>query len=752
MSNRSRNSSVTAEPLTTISGHDSEINKIAYLPDGNRVISCSDDKTVRVWDAKNGEQEGTTMEHEGWVQGLAVTRNGGRILSGGEDNIITVWDVETHERLEKWEGHTGDILSIALSPDDQLAASGDWDGKIVIRDMKERGHTKHSIETGSSVLSVCFSPNGKKLACAVNEHKDDGGIYVIQVYDVESGELILGPIKALLSIRRSNSPMLALRNRRIIYKLDNRGVISISLSPDGATLVSASSDKTVRFWSAYSGDPIGQPLKHESCMRAVAFSPSGQFVASGGYDKKVSTWQVPGWENELKARATFDSFLDRPAFPNPSNSQRQGEFNFLNPNATQARHPITPPSPAGSPAEPLAMRVQRFWNGLIRTHRPSSPPQQVIDLQPSQGRRFWNSRVRTPLIDVAAAAPNNIALVGRRERRKKKKRHHKSHKFQEPQAPTRLSTVEADPSLQPEQSGSTSNAGPSNSQAGPSTTSNAAPAGRTSRFVQSTTGDDRLDDMYGYAKCVDHFGFEPWGNREKFRPWKKKSRVVITAEEQAKNAKKRDNARRHPTSKATDSQDAANPPHRHGPQCDGIKPASPPAGDADRQRITQLEEQLEQLRRQLEDANASQNAGHAPHHHDSHASPAADEADLQCFILQLQEQNKQLRRQLDNVVAVMRKAGVGSGGLGENVGELQRCDHESREPLESHLPTGSPTKEAGLSSSQAEPLGSVPIAGSSTTNPPPANIPSEERPSGSMQSNSEWTEAEERANEEKRSA
>jgi WD40 repeat protein len=58
--------------------------------------------------------------------------------------------------------------------------------------------------------------------------------------------------------------------------------ILLSLSPDGTKIASASRDKTVRFWDAHSGDPIEHPLQHEAGVFAVAFSPSGEFVASGG--------------------------------------------------------------------------------------------------------------------------------------------------------------------------------------------------------------------------------------------------------------------------------------------------------------------------------------------------------------------------------------------------------------------------------------------------------------------------------------
>jgi hypothetical protein len=46
-------------------------------------------------------------------------------------------------------------------------------------------------------------------------------------------------------------------------------------------------------------------------------------------------------------------------------------------------------------------------------------------------------------------------------------------------------------------------------------------------------------------QCVDYCCFGPRENRERFRPWKKKSRAVMEAEEQAKKEKRKKNARRH---------------------------------------------------------------------------------------------------------------------------------------------------------------------------------------------------------------
>ncbi|KAF8836006.1 WD40 repeat-like protein [Paxillus ammoniavirescens] len=702
---------LTAKPLMTMPGHEDTIQQIAYLPGGERIVTCSADKTVRIWDVETGEQEGTTMEHEGEVYGLSVTRDGKRVLSGGEDKRMRVWDVESHELIEEWEDDTGVIWTVAVSPDDPLAASGGEKGVIVIREIKEGGRIRHAIDAGSGVPSLCFSPNGEKLACAVGNAVGEPG--AIHVYDVDSGELVLGPIKdhkniincVLWSLDGSQLFSASLDYTIRCWNSDTGESIgepwtslwvdSLSLSPDGTKLASASRDRTVRFWDACSGDPIGQPLQHDNYICAVTFSPFGEFVASGGYGNKVSIWRVPWWDDSQKQ--AHKSLLDLPAVPVPKD-RFQDEFNFLD--LPTSRRPLISsyrPLP-DSTTVPVGTRTQHFWRRLVSRH-PSSPAHQAIELQPIQDRRFWKFPARPALTEVAAAHANERVVVARSVPKEKKKKDVKSRKRQKPRTHAGPSTVEAGPSSHAEPSGSASNAGPSNSQAGPSTSSNAAPAGRTSSFAQSTTGsDDSWDDMDCGEKCVDYLCFGPRENRERFRPWKKKSREVMEAEEQAKKAKGKgkgkQKVRRHRTPKVADPQNVVHPLPHIGPQENGIKTLSL-------------------------------------------ASPPADKADPQRLISQLEEQNKQLRRQLDDAVATMQNAGMRSDGLAKKVGHLEHSSsHESDKPQGLGVliePSGSKS-DAGLTPKFA------------STSP---DIPPEGHPSSSTQSDLDSLQAEERAQNEK---
>ena len=124
--------------IACLRGHKKWVLSVAYSPDGRRIVTGSDDQTVRVWDAEGGVEMACLRGHPGGVESVAYSPDGRRIIIssrwpviGSSDSTVRVWDAESGECLEMIQG-SDDVTSIAAAEKAPPWRAMSWDLETVI--------------------------------------------------------------------------------------------------------------------------------------------------------------------------------------------------------------------------------------------------------------------------------------------------------------------------------------------------------------------------------------------------------------------------------------------------------------------------------------------------------------------------------------------------------------------------------------------------------------------------------------------
>jgi WD40 repeat protein len=262
--------------LFTLSGHTDIVLSIAISPNGQSLVSGSNDEKIKLWYLPDRQVLHTFEGLSGIVESVAISPDGEILASGSFDGSIKLWNLHSKELLyvlapqnpsEKLfnilAGHSVKVLSIAISPDGQMLASSDTDSTIKLWNLQTRQQAGTLKGHSSIVYSVAISPDGQILASGS-----------------EDKTIILWNIA----------------NRQRLHELvgHTEPVVSVAVSPNGQLLATGSTDKTIKLWNLRTGERYCT-LENSVPVWSVAFSLDGQILASGGSDGTIKVWKyIPG--------------------------------------------------------------------------------------------------------------------------------------------------------------------------------------------------------------------------------------------------------------------------------------------------------------------------------------------------------------------------------------------------------------------------------------------------------------------------
>lgn len=291
-------------------GHTAIVNAVVFSPDGQFLLSASDDRYVKVWRASDGAAVATLAVHYDGAFALAFSKDGGLLATGGTDRQIFVFRMPERTFLYS-TGGGGFVRGLAFSPNARtLTAALGYSVDETAQFRTSDGEMTSIIKDHwGTVWAVDYASVGGYMSTAGADGKvftyDATGRNIAQVFGHEGDVTALKYApdgKLLASAGRYDRKLLltSVPSGNIVRSLDvgNAFLHGVSFSPDGRYLAAAGqnypSNGLVNFYRVADGVLLKSYKQGVGLnVSAVAFSPTGLGFAYGREDGIVVMARSP---------------------------------------------------------------------------------------------------------------------------------------------------------------------------------------------------------------------------------------------------------------------------------------------------------------------------------------------------------------------------------------------------------------------------------------------------------------------------
>ncbi len=292
-------------PSTIRLDHPDAVDSVAVSLDGSLIASGSQDHAARIWDANTHALIHTLLGHTDRVYRVAFDPTGRRLATASSDGTVKIWNTTDGRNEFTFAGHTGSVRTAVFSPDSQWVASAGKDGRVKIWNAAT-GQVRLDLDgmVDGHDHPLVFSPSGEWLAY--------GSHGPIRIWETASGRLLhTMPWPETITVRDMAVDAFGKRlavvggNDRVELwdlppqpaskprQFDSRASArAVAWSPDGSAMVSGGIDSAIKLWDPATGTLLDQLRGHEGRIHSLAWMPNRWQLVSASDDRTIRIWDT----------------------------------------------------------------------------------------------------------------------------------------------------------------------------------------------------------------------------------------------------------------------------------------------------------------------------------------------------------------------------------------------------------------------------------------------------------------------------
>ena len=247
--------------ISDLKGYTSGLWSVMPSPDGEKILAVSGDNTAKIWSIKSGKIIYELKGHSDSVYAAVFDPSGKKIATISRDKTAKLWDAENGNLLAELKKHSNRVTAVQFSPDSKFLATGSEDKSLIIWNAGNGVFLNQCTGHTNGVVSLQFSADSKMI---ISASKDS----TARVWDAATGKFITGLV-------------------------GNRGrLLSVAFSPDGSKALTTSMDSIVKLYSLPAGKLLADLKGHSGPVSSGKFSPDGKYILTAGYDPVVKLWSA----------------------------------------------------------------------------------------------------------------------------------------------------------------------------------------------------------------------------------------------------------------------------------------------------------------------------------------------------------------------------------------------------------------------------------------------------------------------------